>query len=136
MRLESTTGEVLARVWGKIFPGKPLGDASIVLHMARTAAASVSLKARLYSHAWLAERRLPSLLPDRLKPIPPQVSAGSLIGVRSPYPEVSAAIHGVMRDALLEAEADGLEAAVTRAHMQAARHRERRALGLPPLDRP
>lgn len=134
--LDALNGKGLSRVWAKLFPGKALGNPDIVLHMARTASASVKLKARLYSHAWLGERKLPSLLPDDLKPIPPRMAAGTLIGVRSPYPEVRTAIHGVMRAALQEAEADGeTDAEVIRGHMQAARMKERHALGLPPLSR-
>ncbi len=38
------------------------------MHMARTAAKSVTFRLRAYSHRWLLERGLPSQLPDSLKP--------------------------------------------------------------------
>jgi hypothetical protein len=43
-------------------------EALASLHLARTAAESVPLKARLYSHSWLAERGHRSLLPGNLRP--------------------------------------------------------------------
>lgn len=38
------------------------------MHMARTAAESLPLKARAYSHRWCLDNNYPSQLPDRLKP--------------------------------------------------------------------
>jgi len=38
------------------------------MHIARTAAASLPLAARAYSHRWLLERDLPSHLPDAMRP--------------------------------------------------------------------
>lgn len=43
-------------------------EAETAMHLARTAAESISLKARAYSHQWLRERQLPSQLPDELRP--------------------------------------------------------------------
>lgn len=39
-----------------------------MLHRARTTASSIPVHLRLYSHAWLEERGLPSGLPDELRP--------------------------------------------------------------------
>lgn len=61
----------LMAAWGQVMPGLPQPEsrahAEITMHMARTAADTVNLKARAYSHRWLTERDLPSQLPDNLK---------------------------------------------------------------------
>jgi hypothetical protein len=62
----------LMGAWNKIAPHLPqptsLDAAEIVMHMARTAAESVTFKARAYSHRWLTERDLQSHLPDQHRP--------------------------------------------------------------------
>lgn len=63
---------LLRRIWASVFPGHPqpkdAAEAETTLHIARTAAESIPLKLRAYSHRWLLERNLPSQLPDALKP--------------------------------------------------------------------
>lgn len=63
---------LLRRIWASVFPGHPqpesAAEAETTLHIARTAAESIPLKLRAYSHRWLLERNLPSQLPDELKP--------------------------------------------------------------------
>ena len=44
-----------------------------MMHRARTSASSIPVHLRLYSHAWLEERGLPSGLPDKLRPSMEQV---------------------------------------------------------------
>lgn len=70
--LEAGNVKELVNMWSSIFPNMPgptsIDKAEIVMHVARTAANSVSLKHRAYSHKWLLERDLPSELPDELKP--------------------------------------------------------------------
>lgn len=65
----------VAELWGELFPQMPqpenTDECEVVLHQARTAAESLRLEKRLYSHAWLDERGWPSQLPDDLRP-PPQ----------------------------------------------------------------
>ena len=67
-------GDVLRckALWGKVYPHLPqpqdISEAEVVLHCARTAAESLRLEKRLYSHAWLDERGLRSALPDDLRP--------------------------------------------------------------------
>ena len=89
-------------------------QAEIVMHRARTEAASVSLKARAYSHRWLCERRLPSGLPDALKPqadrLYPErkVSVGISVNFRSEFMKPAEIIvRGAMEDAVLDADAHG-----------------------------
>jgi hypothetical protein len=97
------------------------------IHMARTQTEAVRFKLRAYSHAWLMERGYPSLLPDELRPraqrIYPVVASGVGIAVRSKYEEVKVAVEGAMRDAVLEAEAEGrlIDAPFVRARMSEAR---------------
>jgi len=64
--------EAAQRLWHHMAPHmsqpKSSEETLAVLHMARTALDAAAFKDRAYSHAWLAERALPSQLPDRLKP--------------------------------------------------------------------
>jgi hypothetical protein len=50
--------------WGEPDDAKTL----VMLHMARTAAKSIPMGLRAYSHRWLVDHGLPSQLPDELKP--------------------------------------------------------------------
>ncbi len=77
-------------LWAQVSPEMPqpenYGEAEVVMHQARTAAESVALEKRIYSHAFLAERGLPSQLPDDMKPKrerkgPPVIFPAALIGV-------------------------------------------------------
>lgn len=91
-----------------------LDQAEIAMHHARTAANSVSFKARAYSHRWLMERDLPSGLPDALKPradrLYPQRAVGVGISVNFKSPWMKGAeneVRGAMEAAVLDAHADG-----------------------------
>jgi hypothetical protein len=59
-------------MWSSVNPHLPqpanAEDAEVCLHLARTAAATIDIKLRAYSHRWLTERKYPSQLPDKLKP--------------------------------------------------------------------
>jgi len=44
-------------------------SAEISMHIARTAAESVPENLRVYSHRWLTERDIPSLLPEHMLPL-------------------------------------------------------------------
>ena len=70
--LDSGDAVRLLKIYGTVFPKMPapkdVEEAWVVLHQARTGAESVRLEKRLYSHAWLVERRLKSSLPDELRP--------------------------------------------------------------------
>lgn len=79
----------LRRFWRALFPHLP-GPASdreaeATMHHARTQSASLLLAKRLYSHAWLEERGLPSALPDELRPERPErrIVRAVAVGVRS-----------------------------------------------------
>lgn len=65
------------KMWATEFPHLPqpetAEEAEVCMHAARTAAESLPLAKRLYSHAWLDERGLPSRLPDKLRPPAQQV---------------------------------------------------------------
>lgn len=117
---------------------QPKSDAQalVSIHHARTQSVWIRLPLRAYSHRWLLERGLPSGLPDELKPsaerLYPQKTAAVGISVNSKYPVVQRAIHGAMRDAVLETYADGHaeQPEIVKARMMEARARERRGLGL------
>lgn len=137
--LSSLDVSALRLAWPVLFPGKtaPRDDheALTVLHLARTQAESSPVSLRQYSHVWLTERGLPSMLPDELRPAPEQIKKQIVdvtgISVNSAYPEVKQSIHDAMRDALLDALANRDSDAVIRYRMLEARAKERRALGLP-----
>lgn len=112
-------------------------QAEVVMHRARTEAESVSLKARAYSHRWLCERRLPSGLPDELRPqadrLYPErkVSVGISVNFRSPHMKPAEIIvRGAMEDAVLDADAHGRieDSAFVSARMAEAK--DRAMLGL------
>lgn len=56
-------------------------ETAIMLHMARTQTQSIDVNKRIYSHAWLTERKLPSQLPDNLKPLAERVYPRIVEGV-------------------------------------------------------
>ncbi len=77
-------------LWAQVAPDMPQpetdAEAEVIMHQARTAADSVPMQKRIYSHAWLAERGLPSQLPDGMKPPrerkgPPVIFPAALICV-------------------------------------------------------
>jgi hypothetical protein len=114
-----------------------------VLHRARTEAESVSLPARAWSHRWLAERSLPSGLPDALKPkaerLYPVVHEGVLIGVKAQselMKPAAAEIQREMEGAVAEAYADGRTTPefVRRRMFEARQRATLRLFGKPPRE--
>lgn len=106
------------RIWNNFLPDKPpiTSDAEMLatLHLARTMARSIPDKLRFYSHRWLTERGLPSLLPDELRPDAEQMypvlrrSVGiSLNSQSSMIAPAIPIIRGAMEGAVLEAYDDG-----------------------------
>jgi hypothetical protein len=130
----------IIRIWSRLRPDLPVpgsrGDALIALHFARTAAISVPLRLRAYSHRWLIDNGYPSQLPDYLKPraerLYPRTEAAVGIAVTSKYPVVKHAIQTAMEQAVLEAYADGHsdDPEIVRQRMLEARRKEQRGLGL------
>ena len=124
-----------AKLWFRIAPNAPQPksnhDVLATLHHARTRAQSIPDELRCYSHAWLAERNLPSGLPDHLKPkadrLYPRVvrAVGISVNALSPQNEpLARAIEKAMSDAVLECIADGVtDSDVVKARMDAARLR-------------
>lgn len=125
-----------SRLRSGVPPPKTRADALVTLHLGRTAANSIPMRLRAYSHRWLLDHNYPSQLPDRLKPraerLYPKAIGAVGISVNSKYPVVQAAIQNAMITAVLEAYADGHqeEPEIVKARMQEARRRERRGLGL------
>jgi hypothetical protein len=97
--------DLLRRMWGAWFPNSPQPkdwqEAQVQLHAARTAAESVPVKLRCFSHHWLVERGLASLLPDRLRPSADQYCPRVTPGVGFAWSSGSA----VLRPAKAEIEA-------------------------------
>lgn len=112
-------------------------QAEIVMHIARTSSASVSTRARAYSHRWLLERDLPSQLPDKLKSVADRlyperrVSVGISVNFRSPWMRgAECEVRGAMEGAVLDADAHGRieDAAFVSARMAEAKERAMRFL--------
>ncbi len=101
-------------LWAQVSPDMPqpenYDEAEVIMHQARTAADSVPIHKRIFSHAFLAERGLPSQLPDGLKPPrerkgPPVIFPAALIGVgtfskRADRREEAKAMEKAMADAV------------------------------------
>lgn len=127
------------RLWSLMAPHVPQDatDAQLLvtLHMARTAAESINLRHRAYSHRWLLDNGHSSQLPDALKPraerIYPRVVASVGIAAMSKYPEVAREIGGAMIDVVENSYADGeTDPAIVRPRMMEARHMARKRIGL------
>jgi len=133
--LEEVDALTAVRLWGHLFPGLPQmrdpAEAIVAVHMARTAAVSVALHKRLYSHAWLVERGYPSQLPADLRPPAernrPRIvqAVGIAVMSRSRRPdrvEEAAAMERVMADAAGDMILAGItDPARVSAHMWQAR---------------
>jgi hypothetical protein len=110
--------ESAMRLWKAVRPHAAQPEnahqALIMLHYARTKLGNMPQRLRFYSHCWLRGHDLPSALPDHLKPKAERmypiivqavgVSSGGLGGSKGAF---NYAIQDVMRDAVLETQADG-----------------------------
>ena len=84
------------------------------LHLARTQNDGIAERLRFYSHSWLSERGLPSMLPDHLKAsadrIYPRVQSAVGISVNSQSEllrPVLVHVRSAMENAVSEVYADG-----------------------------
>lgn len=143
MRISEAVRVILERLdvaafraaWPRLRPGQAAlrshHEALTVMHAARALCEAIPVKLRRESYRWLIGNGItPPVTYERLLGAPPVYADTTLLSVNAGHPEVVEAIGGVMLGALHESEADGDPARVTRARMQEARHRERRALGL------
>lgn len=132
--------ETARAVWTAQFPHyPPLGsddDVLMVLHYARTQAASSQLRDRAYSHRWLTERAYPSGLPDHLRSSAERMYPVVVKAVGVAYKDGSPldlAVCGAMNRVIEEFHADGgdLESPVLRERMLQARSRVLEDAGFP-----
>jgi hypothetical protein len=131
--LEAGDVRLCRRMWSAFMPPQPEPEhAETAMHMARTAAETVSFKARAWSHRWLTERGSPSQLPDRLKPsaerLYPRIAEGVGISVDLHKPgmlEVRTAMEAVVADSYANGDTDP---AVVRSRMAEVRKRTIRQL--------
>lgn len=126
--LETGDAARCGKLWAAAYPQMPqpkdIGEATVVMHRARTEAKSVTLAKRRYSHEWLIERGLSSALPDEL--VPPTIveAVGISVNARSPASqELATALGDAMREAAANAMDEGLPAAKVKALMNEARER-------------
>lgn len=127
------------RLWALAAPHVPQDatDAQLLvtLHMARTAAESIDLRRRAYSHRWLLDNGHPSQLPDPLKPraerLYPRVVDAVGVAALSKYPQVAREVGGAMIDVIENSYADGeTDPTIVRPRMMEARRLAQRRLGL------
>jgi hypothetical protein len=131
--LETLDIALLRKMWARVMPHLPQPQtdeqALTAAHVARTAAQSVSFRARAYSHAWLIERGLPSRLPDELKPraerMFPRVVDAVGIAVRALNEDrkpLARIIERAMSDAVADCYANGdRDPEIVKARMREAR---------------
>lgn len=116
--LEQCDVAAIRRLWAHVSPHLPQPasdtEALATIHRARTETKSIPLKLRAYSHRWLAERNLPSGLPDELRPAAermyPRVveAVGISVNAKSEWLRpVARAMQGAMSDAVMDAYAHG-----------------------------
>ncbi|MET0708006.1 MAG: hypothetical protein ABWY82_14375 [Tardiphaga sp.] len=133
---------LMRKLWRHIRPDLPQPDDDAetlaTLHMARTECNAVKPRSRMYSHAWLRERGLPSQLPDAMRASAERMfpivvrAVGISYNTRSPLlREIVTPIREAMGDAVLEIHADdhnlGDDDLVKR-HMREAKERTVRKL--------
>lgn len=136
--LEALDVEGVRKLWAHIAPQFARctdAEALAALHMARTAAESLPLRLRAYSHRWLSDHGYPSALPDALRPraerIYPKIVTAVGISVISKYRQVADEVGGAMLDVVENAYADGKEdPEYIRPRMLEARLKARKQLGL------
>lgn len=106
------------------------------MHMARTAADSVNLRYRAWSHRWLTERALRSLLPERLRPqaerMYPTVAEGVGISINTTNDYIRPALieaRGAMEYAVEDCYANGdTDPGLIKKRMREAKDRTLRSL--------
>lgn len=114
--LERGDVQACSRAAKILFPHlpQPAEHAEASMHMARTQMPSITFAKRAYSHAWLTERRLPSQLPDELRPkaqrLYPVVVDAVFVSANSNSPSLRPAakiVQQAMSDAVEDAYANG-----------------------------
>lgn len=138
--LEAGDIGALRAAWAKVAPHLPQpqtrDEAEMVMHHARTTAASISFKAAAYSHRWLTERGFPSGLPDELRPkaerMYPVIAEGVGVSLNTKNEYLKPALVEVrqsMEDAINDAYAEKrTEPGFVKQRMEEARARTWRAL--------
>lgn len=132
------------KLWAAIAPHlpQPANDyqTMVMVHRARTEAATVSLRQRAYSHQWLLANGLPSGLPPRLRPRAERMDFAFAFGVgvalktcgTGAKQQVGALLQRAMGDAVEAAFAEGdTRPEVLRERMAEARERTLRQAGRP-----
>lgn len=138
--LEDGDVSALRSAWHRLMPHLPqlesADQAETAMHMARTAAESITLDKRAYSHRWLTERGHQSQLPDHLRSkaerMYPIVVEGVGIFVETRHEFLKPAmleVRGAMEDAVNDAYAEGrTEPSFVKARMAEARAKTMKAL--------
>jgi hypothetical protein len=137
--LETADVALMRKLWRHLQPNLPQPETDeatlTAIHMARTSAQSIDVKLRMYSHAWLVERGVPSLLPDDMRAsamrMYPRVAraVGISVNARSEWMRpATLPVRQAMENAVLEAFADNADDATVKRHMMEAKERTMRQL--------
>ena len=109
--------KLVRKLWNHLAPHMPQpksdAEALATIHMARTECAALPLSQRQWSHRWLAERNLPSLLPDHMRPSAEQIvpkvvrAVGNSVNFKSALLKpVEAPVREAINYAILDIHAD------------------------------
>lgn len=116
--LEEMDVEGIRSLWQIIAPNAPQPkndyEAMATLHMARTQMKVLTLRQRYYSHRWLLDHNMISLLPDQERPAAermyPQVVSGVGLAIKTMsdlMKPIVPIVRSAMENAIHEAYADG-----------------------------
>lgn len=115
--LEECDVEGARKIWHELRPDLPQPkddfDTLSTIHAARTAAKFMHFRKRAYSHRWLLDHGVPSLMPDRLKPSAEQIypavveAVGISVNASSQlFKPIVKPVRDAMENAVLECYAD------------------------------
>jgi hypothetical protein len=139
--LATLDAPLMRKLWAHLRPNlsqpESDGETLATMHLARTECPAIEAWQRMYSHSWLRERALPSLLPDHMRAsaerMYPIVARAVGISVNATSPllrQVAAPVRTAMETAVMEAFADhASDGQVTRRMMEARRRELGKLLG-------
>lgn len=141
--------KVARKLWLHVFPGLPVPktdkDMLATLHLARTTSPLADQMKRYYSHRWLLDNGLISMLPDPLRPVAERVyptktppSVGIALAGSTWFKPAIPLIRGVMEKSVLETMGDDVsDPVVIKSRFLEAGEKEKTKLFgriLPPAD--
>lgn len=119
------------KLWAALAPHLPQPandyETMVMIHRARTEAATVSMRQRAYSHQWLLANGLPSGLPPRLRPRAERMDFAFAFGVGIGLKSCGVGEKRQLGASLQQAMGSAVEAAFAEGETRPAKLRERMA---------